>query len=548
MYRVTDACEENLEAYISAISRLNSRIKWPLYTYITCKSVENELTLLKSFFLQRQTGMSRNGILILLDSIHDYTQYRTFVSLHRELIQVCIRLEGDKEGEGPYTFFYFVYKNQFQAIDLLNCAAGIYGCFGVYTHKVLAYLFQLGNYVTADGGGPDGTGQFMNFFFRRTDIFLEGFRNIRNVLTGVSLPAGCRITEKNMIPTKGDMHGRGKIPYIIDSGEVKFVYKPRDMRLDYLIMEALSFFNGFLGEKYRLPVLQIHLLPDNTGLMQFAIHAEEMDEEQAQAYFLKFGVLLYFSKLFGIDDLHTENIMATLQGPVIIDLECALMPGLIKKRSIANDNLARVAEAFREKIKENATFSVKRSEKQEFLPLRVFEASILEGFSYAAGCCRQHKQELEGYYENMRKQPFYYRVVPVHTSGFYTYMHDLISFSTDNSQVGAILRYAFDEIADDLHEKYLPSQTKEDFIGCLEAGVLVKTMHTGMFWGNIPLFQFIDTVDEYGNIFCMGYIDGVPLFKYPIPSGPLGQLLAEFSEQIDWLASEEAAQSVRGLL
>ncbi len=542
MYRATDACDEDLAAYISAISRLNSRIKWPLYSYITCKSVENEFTLLKSFYMKKQTGMSRSGILVLLDSIHDYTQYKTLARLHRELIQVCIKPKFDYLEEGPYTFFYFVYKNQQQAICLLDCAAGIYECFGENTHMVLEYLFQLGNYVTADGGEQINTGKFMDFFLRRAGIYLEEFRNIRQMLTNIRLPAGCRIMEGNMIPTPGDMHGHGKIPYIIENAKGNYVYKPRDMRLDRLIMETLSFFNSFLDEQFRLPVLDIYLLTDYTGLMQFALHAEEMDRAQAEGYFLEFGALLCFSKLFGIDDLHTENIIATPEGPAIIDLECSLLSGLIKKKSIANDNLARVAAAFSEKSEENATFLV----EGHIQPLRVFGSFILEGFSHAAERCQMHKEELEHYYTDLRKQPFFYRVVPVHTSQFYTYMYDIVSACTDSRQIEIILGYAFEDVVDDLCIKCC--QTKEAFTDCLQTDLLVQAMYSGMFWGNIPLFQFADTVDDGGNIFRMGYLDGFPIFKAPLAVGALGQLLAEFSEQIDWLASEEAAQSVRGLL
>ena len=125
-------------------------------------------------------------------------------------------------------------------------------------------------------------------------------------------------------------------------------------------------------------------------------------------------------------------------------------------------------------------------------------------------------------------------------------MHDIVSSCTDSRQIEIILGYAFEDVVDDLCIKCC--QTKEAFTDCLQTDLLVQAMYSGMFWGNIPLFQFADTVDDGGNIFRMGYLDGFPIFKAPLAVGSLGQLLAEFSEQIDWLASEEAAQSVKGLL
>ena len=47
--------------------------------------------------------------------------------------------------------------------------------------------------------------------------------------------------------------------------------------------------------------------------MEFVTHTENMTQEQAHSYFLKFGVLMCFIKLFGIGDIHYENIIATVQ-------------------------------------------------------------------------------------------------------------------------------------------------------------------------------------------------------------------------------------------
>ena len=130
------------------------------------------------------------------------------------------------------------------------------------------------------------------------------------------------------------------------------------MRTDLLITQTLVYFNNFLEEEFRLPIYQIELLKDDTGIMEFVTHTENMTQEQAHSYFLKFGVLMCFIKLFGIGDIHYENIIATVQGPVIVDLECALNPIIIKTESIKDTCIGMIKDCFQLGKIKNATLSL----------------------------------------------------------------------------------------------------------------------------------------------------------------------------------------------
>ena len=72
------------------------------------------LRFLEEFYLQEQTEISRAGILSLLGQIRREREYQNLVMLQKELIQIWIKFDGtyayDPSGEGPYTFFSFLYK------------------------------------------------------------------------------------------------------------------------------------------------------------------------------------------------------------------------------------------------------------------------------------------------------------------------------------------------------------------------------------------------------------------------------------------------------
>ena len=55
------------------------------------------------------------------------------------------------------------------------------------------------------------------------------------------------------------------------------------MRTDLLITQTLVYFNNFLEEEFRIPIYQIELLKDDTGIMEFVTHTENMTQEQAHS-------------------------------------------------------------------------------------------------------------------------------------------------------------------------------------------------------------------------------------------------------------------------
>lgn len=99
----------------------------------------------------------------------------------------------------------------------------------------------------------------------------------------------------------------------------KIIYKPRDLRLE-------KFFNDFIQhlktkeESFLLKTVVV-IPRDQYGWMEY-INQETVDSSGANKYYYNFGVLLGICSIFNGQDLHFENIIASGENPIIIDLEC----------------------------------------------------------------------------------------------------------------------------------------------------------------------------------------------------------------------------------
>lgn len=95
-----------MEKYLLCINALKERTN--------CKSVKKELSLLEKFYNDKNL-ITQKGILILLNSINNCTDYNKFLEIHHELIKFCIQYESPEDDvidEGPYTFFILYIKIQ----------------------------------------------------------------------------------------------------------------------------------------------------------------------------------------------------------------------------------------------------------------------------------------------------------------------------------------------------------------------------------------------------------------------------------------------------
>ena len=130
----------------------------------------------------------------------------------------------------------------------------------------------------------------------------------------------------------GDIHEKGRCVCLLEFCSVdkdynrKVIYKPKNLLPDIIYNETLSWAYNKLNIKFKLPKFLFRPL---FGWMEFVEAGVFNDPSDIENYFFKFGVVSVISYLFLGKDLHAHNIIASRDGPVIIDMECMLSPCIV---------------------------------------------------------------------------------------------------------------------------------------------------------------------------------------------------------------------------
>jgi type 2 lantibiotic biosynthesis protein LanM len=119
--------------------------------------------------------------------------------------------------------------------------------------------------------------------------------------------------------------GRTVIALSFASG-LQVVYKPKDLGLEQAFFELL----GWLGERgAALPFRQLRVINRASyGWVEFAEHQPCSDEAAVRRYFRRAGSFLALLYGLAATDFHLENIVASGEHPVLIDLETLMVPPL----------------------------------------------------------------------------------------------------------------------------------------------------------------------------------------------------------------------------
>jgi type 2 lantibiotic biosynthesis protein LanM len=117
--------------------------------------------------------------------------------------------------------------------------------------------------------------------------------------------------------------GRTVIALTFSSG-LKLIYKPRNMSLDSSYMKLLSWFN----EKSGLPDFKTFKILERKdyGWTEFIEHGPCKTEEEGRNYYRRTGHLLCLLYVLGSTDCHMENLIASGEYPVFVDLETLMEP------------------------------------------------------------------------------------------------------------------------------------------------------------------------------------------------------------------------------
>lgn len=129
-----------------------------------------------------------------------------------------------------------------------------------------------------------------------------------------------------------DLHNRGRsvIALTFASG-LKLIYKPRGLSLEATYFELLAWCNQHFVEALHAtslhPFKLVKVIDCKThGWMEFVEHLPCEDEAAAQRFYQRAGMLLCLLYVLQGNDCHQENLIASGDHPVLIDLETLLQP------------------------------------------------------------------------------------------------------------------------------------------------------------------------------------------------------------------------------
>lgn len=143
----------------------------------------------------------------------------------------------------------------------------------------------------------------------------------------------------------GDRHRGGRSVAILGfrSGW-RLVYKPRSLALDLLFQELLQKVDGWAGDGH-LPFRRLAVLDrDSHGWVEHVATQNCASEDEVQRFYRRQGGYLALLYTLRATDIHYENVIASGEHPVIVDLESLLQPGS------PNDDLVLADDFLRDSI------------------------------------------------------------------------------------------------------------------------------------------------------------------------------------------------------
>lgn len=132
----------------------------------------------------------------------------------------------------------------------------------------------------------------------------------------------------------GDTHnsGRSVVKVIFENGEL--IYKPRNIDIESSFNKFISFFNDKHISNFLDIKIVNHVGFENHGWFNLISSKQCQTIEEVKSYYLRMGELLAIFYILGTTDLHSENIIAQGEYPIIIDLETLFSVGFVKKEII----------------------------------------------------------------------------------------------------------------------------------------------------------------------------------------------------------------------
>jgi type 2 lantibiotic biosynthesis protein LanM len=232
---------------------------------------------------------------IIYDALITLKRRLTVIAAKALIIEIhTLKREGKlrgNTGEDRYNSFN----------DSLLSRSVIMGVLNKY--PVLAYLI----YVNLE--------QLINFL-------LETINNIKKDYLEICSRFDLQSNKVNrMLVGLGDYHNRGRsvLILVLDSGE-KIVYKPHEVSVEKAFDNIISWINE--TGRLRLPLKSANCLTRSGYVWQEYIEGQPCNsEEEVERYYYRSGALLAICHVCKAVDIHSENLIANGEYPIIVDLE-----------------------------------------------------------------------------------------------------------------------------------------------------------------------------------------------------------------------------------
>jgi type 2 lantibiotic biosynthesis protein LanM len=126
--------------------------------------------------------------------------------------------------------------------------------------------------------------------------------------------------------TLGDAHRGGRQPSIVHFGDGRrVVYKPRDLEPQVRLNAAIDWLDEAAGLDLRgVPTLA----RPGYGWAEFIAHTPVSDADAAHRFYRRQGALLALLHVLHATDIHCENLIASGDQPVVVDVETLFHPAL----------------------------------------------------------------------------------------------------------------------------------------------------------------------------------------------------------------------------
>lgn len=160
----------------------------------------------------------------------------------------------------------------------------------------------------------------------RTQFFIDNISNFFNNLNNDTYDLKNFFNLSEVVITDlelaaGDSHENGKSVIIFEVNHIqKIVYKPKNLKIEERISELLKWFSSEELLDLHLPK---GLYRNNYTYNEFVYRKPCNCIEEVQRFYIRFGYLIALCYLLGIDDLHLENVVASSEYPIVIDIETA---------------------------------------------------------------------------------------------------------------------------------------------------------------------------------------------------------------------------------